>query len=454
MAKKFISLLAAAAGIGIATLFAQELGTTKAGEGTMMVQDKNYPLTHALAYETTMDETERIVVVLSGQAISAEKLKEARAQEKDGHDASFNRPYLKLVFTKAGELNNFSAGAGISFMSKGSSGVTAELKSQNGRVIGKASQPNDTAGNFHSGFDVRFDTKLFAASDSLPAAKKPGPAANVKPTVTGTFRGNGKEAKLAFVSAHWREPFGDKPSIALVFTEKDHSKDNKPDFNASFGKFGSALIISLHEDGEIFGCQVNHSAHKKQGFSSVGQIKTDNFEFKDGKVEGELTTDGQAEVFGETWEVKLKFVAPLGEIPKEFQVPEKKTEETKTEKKTSKDAATDDEEDEKPATKPAADQLKVKDLAMTKDATDVEYKAVVEHVLFKSKSNTKAVCAELTANLKAQGWTKEGSDLITPASSILKRKRGEAGLTIFVKPDGTGSQVQIFTEGLAWDEKQ
>lgn len=449
MAKKFINLLAATAAMGIATLFAQEPGAAKAGGGTLMVQDKNYPLTHALAYETTMDEAERIVVVLSGQAISAEKLKEARAEEKDGHDASFNRPYLKLEFTKAGELKHFSAGAGISFMSKGPSGVKAELKSQDGRVIGKASQPNETEGNFHSGFDVHFDVALLAASESLPAAKKPGPAANVKPTVTGVFKGNGKEAKLAYVSAHWREPFGDKPSIALVFTEKDHSKDAKPDFNASFGKFGSALIISLHEDGEIFGCQVSHSAHKKQGFSSVGQIKTDNFEFKDGKVEGELTTDGQAEVFGETWEVKLKFVAPLGETPKEFQVPEKKTEEIKTEKQISKDAAADD---EKPATKPAGDQLKVKDLAMTKDATDVEYKAVVEHVLFKSKSNTKAVCAELTANLQAQGWTKDGSDLITPASSILKRKRGDASLTIFVKPDGAGSQVQIFTEGLAWDD--
>jgi hypothetical protein len=420
-----------------------------------MVQDKNYPLTHALAYETTMGDEERIVVVLSGQAISAEKLKEARAAEKDGHDASFNRPYLKLEFTKAGELNHFSAGAGISFMSKGSSGVKAEFKSQDGRVIGKASQPNETEGNFHSGFDVRFDTKLFAASDSLPAAKRPGPAANVKPTVTGTFKGNGKEAKLAYVSAHWVEPFGDKPSMVLVFTEKDHSKDKKPDFNAAFEKFGSALIISLHEDGEIFGCQVVHAAHTKKGFSSVGQIKTDNFEFKDGKVEGELTTDGPAEVFGETWEVKLKFVAPLGEIPKEFQVAEKKSEEPaadKPKKQSSKDAASDD-GDEKSAAKPAGDQLKVKDLAMTKDATDVEYKAVVEHVLFKSKSNTKAVCAELTANLKAQGWTKEGSDMINPASSILRRKRGEAALTIFVKPDGAGSQVQVFTEGLAWDEK-
>jgi hypothetical protein len=456
MAKKFMNLLAAMAFIGGATtLFTQEVAKpTKTGEGTLMVQDKNYLLKHALAYETTMDEAERIVVVLSGQAISAEKLKEARAEEKDGHDASFNRPYLKLEFTKAGELSHFSAGAGISFMSKGPSQVSAELKSQDGRVIGKASQPNETSGNFHSGFDVHFDVALLGIGDSLPAAKKPGPAANVKPSVTGTFKGNGKEAKLAYVSAHWREPFSDKPSMVLVFTEKDHFKDKKPDFNAGFGKFGSALIISLHEDGEIFGCEVVHSAHSKQGFSSVGQIKTDNFEFKDGKVEGELTTDGQVEVFGETWEVKLKFVAPLGEIPKEFQVPEKKTEKPATDKpattkQTTKPTA--DEDGDEPTTQPAADQLNVKDLAVTKDATDFEYKAMVEHVLFKSKSNVKAVCAELAANLKAQGWTKEGSDLITPASSILKRKRGDAALTIFVKPENGGSQVQIFTEGLSWE---
>src|SRR5205814_2841385 len=174
---------------------------------------------------------------------------------------------------------------------------------------------------FSSGFDVRFDAALIKAGDSLPASitKKPGPAANVKPSVSGVFKGNGKDAKLVYVSAHWREPFGDKPSMDLVFTEKDHSKDKKPDLNASFGRFGSALIISLNDDGEIFGCQVVHSAHKKEGFSSIGSIHRNEFSFEGGKVEGELTTDGQVDTFGETWEVKIKFDAPLGEIPKEFQ---------------------------------------------------------------------------------------------------------------------------------------
>ncbi len=177
------------------------------------------------------------------------------------------------------------------------------------------------------------------------------------------------------------------------------------------------MIISLHEDGDIFGCQVVHAAHEKKGFSSIGSIKTNNFTFEDGKVEGELTTDGQVDTFGETWEVNLKFVAPLGEIPPEFQPAAQKEPEKvvadkpATRKQTTKPTAA--KPSEKPTSQPAEDQLNVKDLALTKDATDVEYNALVEHLSFKSKSDVKTVCTELAANLKAQGWTNDGSDLIT-----------------------------------------
>ena len=473
MAKKFRNLLAVMAVIGGgATVLAQ--GGTKAGEGTLSLEDKSYTLSNALAYETTVNGEEAIAVVLSGQAISGEDLKKSKDEEKRGGFADFKRPFLILDFTKAGELKFWSAAAGgTSIGRRGAGKATGELKLQEGRVSGKASQPRDTEGMFPTAFDVRFDVKLLAAGESLPATvvKKPGPAANVKPTVTGVFKGNGKEAKIAFVSAQWQEPFSGKSSMKLVFTEKDHSKVKKPDFDAAFGKFGSALIISLHEDGSIFGCQVVHSAHSKQGFSSIGSIRTNNFKYDEGKVEGELMTDGQVDTFGEKWEVNLKFVAPLGEIPKEFQVPDSKKAEEKTTDKPKPQTSDDDEDGnddemempstesttvkptEKPASQPAADKLKVKDLALTKDAYDVEYKAVVEHVLFKNKSGVKATVTELTANLKAQGWTKEGTDLFTPASTILKRKREGATLTIFVKPYGTSSEVKIFTEGLAWEEK-
>ena len=196
----------------------------------------------------------------------------------------------------------------------------------------------------------------------------------------------------------------------------------------------------------------SHTAHQHQDFSSIGKIKTNNFEYADGQVQGELTTDGPADVFGETWEVNVKFVAPLGEIPKEFQPAAPKEAEQETTDKTGNNRS-QRRAKRKAAPKPAEDQLNVKDLALTKDASDIEYKALVEQLTFKSKANVKSVCAELAANLKAQGWTKEGSDLITPASSILKRKRGDAELTIFVHPEDGGSKVQIMTEGLAWDEK-
>jgi hypothetical protein len=302
-----------------------------------------------------------------------------------------------------------------------------------------------------SSFDVKFNVALLKAGEELPAStpKKRGPAANVKPTVTGIFKGNGKDAKLAYVSARWGEPFDGKPGIVLVFTEKDHSKDNKPDFNASFGKFGSALIISLHEDGQVYGCEVVHSALEKKNFSSLGNIETSAFTYDEGKVDGELTTNGPVDTFGEKWEVKIKFVAPLGEIPKEYQVAEP----TKENQAAAKSATTEasDEETEPNESKPAAGELKAKELALTKDAAEIQYNPVVEQLQFKSKSDVKTVCAELAANLKAQGWSNDGPDLVNPNSSILKRKRGDAALTIFVKPESGGSEVKVMTEGLSWE---
>jgi hypothetical protein len=460
MTKKFVCLVAIVTAMGAVTLIAQE-GTTKPAGGTLMLDKKSYPLKHALAYETTIDNDPAIVVVLSGQAVSSETLKEAKETEKGGNDPDFKRPFLRLVFTNAGAFKHWSAAAGGTMFGRRSGTATGELKLQDGRVIGNASQPNETDSMIPSGFDARFNVALLKTGDALPAStvRKGGPAANVKPTVTGAFKGNGKDAKLAYVSARWGEPFSGKPGIVLVFTERDHSKDKKPDVSAMFGRFGSALIISLHEEGQIYGCQVVHSAHQKQGFSSIGNIEANDFTYGDGKVEGELTTHGQVDTFGETWEVSLKFVAPLGEIPKEFQVADSKKEEKPASTRSTKKPATtdsdddDDDNDDDDAAKPKTAGLNVKDLALTKDASDIDYKALVEQLGFKSNANVKSVCAELSANLKAQGWTKDGSDLVTPASAILKRKRGDAELTIFVSPEGGGSKVKMMTEGLAWDEK-
>jgi hypothetical protein len=103
MIKKFMCAVATVTAMGAVTLFAQE-GVTKAAVGTLMLEKKNYPLKHSIAYEATIDNEQAIAVVLSGQAVSSEKLKEAKEEEKDGLDGDFKRPFLKLVFKNTGEL--------------------------------------------------------------------------------------------------------------------------------------------------------------------------------------------------------------------------------------------------------------------------------------------------------------------------------------------------------------
>ena len=147
---------------------------------------------------------------------------------------------------------------------------------------------------------------VMVALVGLLAVIHPVSAADDAP-VTGVFKGNGKEAKLAYVSTFKGEPLGDKPTIVIVFSEKDHSKDKQPRVGAGFGKYGSALIITVYENGQIVGCEVAHADLKKSGFSSIGNIKMSDFKLTDGKIQGKLSTGGEVKTFGETWQVDVKF---------------------------------------------------------------------------------------------------------------------------------------------------
>lgn len=123
--------------------------------------------------------------------------------------------------------------------------------------------------------------------------------------VAGTFTGDGKEAKLAFVSAVADEQ--DKENVTLIFAEKDHSKEKKPATAALFNKCGSALIVTVTPRGKVVGCQVCHEGHKRPGFTDIGTLETKDFKTADGKLTGTLTTNGGTTTFGQKWEVKLTF---------------------------------------------------------------------------------------------------------------------------------------------------
>jgi hypothetical protein len=230
-----------------------------------------------------------------------------------------------------------------------------------------------------------------------------------------------------------------------------------PDTRAAFGDFGSALVLSLHEDGQIFGCEVAHLAHSKRPFSSSGTINATEFEVEDGQITGHITSGGEHKFFGDTWDVDVKFTVPYTAPPPKAVAKEapKNSKPSKADEKppTKQPRTKISKADSKKAALPA-DAICVKDLPLPKDASDIEYKKLVEHMSFQSKIPVQQLAEEFANGLTAQGWETDGTDLIRAKSSILKRTRKGASLTIFVKPEGTGSKITILSKGLNWDEQK
>jgi hypothetical protein len=266
----------------------------------------------------------------------------------------------------------------------------------------------------------------------------------VKASVTGKFVGNGKNAAIRFVKVEEHEPFSGKEAITLIFTEKDPAAAKKPSFDAMFGKLGSALILNVHYDGGIFGCQVAHSAHQKQGFTSLGIIKSVDFKVAGGNVSGRVSTGKELDTFGEKWEVDLTFAAPL---------PPKLRNASATTAPPKPVAADSNQTGEalKKESRPPGPLIAARKLPLPKDATNVDFKATVKQIHFTSARPVEAVAKEFAASLKQQGWKDATGSLMGKQNAILRREQGDAKLTIMVQPAATGCAVKIFTEGLDWD---
>ena len=146
-------------------------------------------------------------------------------------------------------------------------------------------------------FSVVIIVSLLSAAQ-LPAADS---------EVSGVYLGNDQPAKLAFVSAHKATPVAGQETIALVFTEKDHSKDTQPEPKALFGNYGSALVVGIHADGKVVTCDIADEALKQKPISSPSSVKMSDFRNEAGQISGKLATDGRQEAFGQRWEVSLTF---------------------------------------------------------------------------------------------------------------------------------------------------
>ncbi len=287
---------------------------------------------------------------------------------------------------------------------------------------------------------VGISGRTSAQEAGAPPAKLDPP---VKPSVAGKFIGDGKAAAIKFVLVEEREEFDSKPAVKLVFTEKDPATTKKPSWDAGFGKLGSALVISVFYDGQIFGCEVAHSAHKKSGFSSVGEIKMSEFKVAGGNVTGHVTTGGTLDAFGQKWEVDLTFAAPL---------PEKLRTASAAPPKPVADAPPAPREKPAKRVKTAAPPtISARSLPLPKDAKDVQYNEIVNQIHLTSGQPVAAVVSELSAALKAQGWKDGTGGVKGPKNVILQRELGDAKLTIMIQSAPAGSVVKIFAEGLNWD---
>ena len=411
-------------------------------EASMTSFGKRAVYKHVAAIRAKSSDENRIVVLAARQRITAEVVKSVKEKDADeSMDSKFDMDYVKAVFSEDGKLQRLMAEGNNSSFSTGGSDVKSTATVVDGRIRGSLHQA--TEGKFGREVTLAFDAQIDAEIKPIDPTKIDPP---VKPEVSGKFLGQGKPVELKFVSVAEEADFNNKPAIKLIFTEKDHSAAKKPAFDAAFGKFGSALILSVFHDGGIFGCEVKHTALSKGTFSSIGQIHMEDFELAGGNVKGQVSTGGELEFFGDKWSVDLKFAAPLTEKMRNPAAAKEKTPEKTETKPVAKLPM--EEKEAKPAAGP---RISARSLPLPADAADVDFKAIVEQIHCTSKSSVEAVTKDLSARLKAAGWKDGKGGLASKKSAILKREQGDAKLTIMIQPAGTGSTVKIFAEGLDWE---
>lgn len=439
--------------------------------GSITLAGKTFRMTHAIAYQCKDNNDRDVIAILATSSPIDPKAVLDSLKENDNRDSDvdISGTYLRMHFDTKGKLQSLHTATTNTTIFNQGKGSTTTFEIKGKSVVGSVDLPLTDDDTFARAVKVSFNLPVINHKEAGPIEIKYDELRDLG--VIGKYHGQGKHIRTAFVSAREIEDFNDKPAIQIIITEKDHSKAENPSFIGLSGDYGASLTISCFLNGDIFGCEVSHPRHEKRPFSSVGKIEMTEFQIHGGQVQGRLQTDGEVETFDQTWEVDLVFAAKFAGHSK---APKVDAQVTAAQPKASDDDDGDDapEKEMKPSIKlppgvklpggikipgieeddekPAGDMLAAKDLATPAGAENFEYKKLVEHMSYTVAGGVKVVAGEVSKALAAQGWKTDGSDLVTANSAILNRKRGEASLTIFVKPEGESSKVQLITEGLAW----
>ena len=288
-------------------------------------------------------------------------------------------------------------------------------------------------------------SSVLFAQDASKAAKAPQAPAAGKP-FEGTLTLGDKTYKLQHVVVYRLKVFDDE-GIAVLASEKPIPLDklknalrNGRGSDDAFSLFQPHTKVTFSKEGKP---RFSNSFGDNFSLSVSGPNLTGELTVKNARARGTIHLDPE-DGKGAKGSFDARFDVAMLDVPP----PPPETKPAKDEKPMSKPA------DRESKAAPAVGAVNVYDLPMPKDASQVEYKKLVEHIGYQSASDVKSLVAFLSQKLAEQGWKKPDSDLVTPKSAILKRERGEANLTIFVKPSGAGSKVTIMSSGLSWEESK
>ena len=134
-------------------------------------------------------------------------------------------------------------------------------------------------------------------------------------TVDGTFRVEGKDAKLSIARAIKGEPYVNNPTIDIAFTEKDASAAKNFHFLTSRDTYGAAITITLYKTKggsyDVISSSFGHPASKMSGGGGTGIVDVKDVKVANGEISGELYTKPNSTLFNEKLDIDLKFKVPL-----------------------------------------------------------------------------------------------------------------------------------------------
>ncbi len=209
----------------------------------------------------------------------------------------------------------------------------------------------------------------------------------------------------------------------------------RPNVKVTFNKEGKVRFFNAYADGQ----SVSASSSDLKGQLLV----------KDGRVNGSCTYTPDDKKIG----FDAQFDLVLIPIPKGYftKIEAEKAMRLEKAAKAEKDRKVKAEQN---AAKAAAAELngpKARSLPLPKGATNVVYEKLTGQIRCTSPSDVVTTANFLAQQFNGQGWT-AGKDLIRAKSAIMKRTKGDATLSIFVRPAEGTTTVQIISKGLSWSE--